>query len=129
MIASYNKLYTLGATYRLNKDAPNAVALIGGLEYNKFYFLYSHQLFVASACIAGNNTEFTAGYRFRLRPSKIFVDNDLDGVINKKDTCPDVFGPKKYSGCPLEFWAPLLAMQAKADADTLILDDSLMFQI
>ena len=28
----------------------------------------------------------------------------------------------------MEFWAPLLAMQAKADADTLTLDDSLMFR-
>ncbi|MFL2579654.1 MAG: hypothetical protein ACJ0QQ_06275 [Parvicellaceae bacterium] len=46
----------------------------------------------------------------------------------KKDTCPEVFGPKKYSGCPLEFWAPLLALQAQAEADTLILDDSLMFR-
>ena len=91
-------------------------------------FLYSHQLFVADADVAGNNTEFTVGYRFPLSPKKAFVDNDLDGVINRKDTCPEVFGPKKYSGCPLEFWAPLLAMQAKADADTLTLDDSLMFR-
>ena len=129
IIGSYNNLYTFGATYRLNNNyRADAIAIIGGLQYNNFYFLYSHQLFVASASIAGNNSEVTAGYRFPLRPSKIFVDNDLDGVINKKDTCPDVFGPKKYSGCPLEFWAPLLAMQAKADADTLILDDSLMFR-
>ena len=94
VVANYNRLYTLGATYRLNNDlSPNAISLIGGLQYNKFYFLYSHQLFVADADIA-NNTEFTVGYRFPLRPSKVFVDNDLDGVINKKDTCPDVFGPK-----------------------------------
>lgn len=129
LVANYKKLYTLGATYRLdNEFTPNAISLIGGLQYNKFYFLYSHQLFVADADVAGNNTEFTVGYRFPLHASKVFVDNDLDGVINRKDTCPDVFGPKKYSGCPLEYWAPLLAMQAKADADTLILDDSLMFR-
>ena len=129
VVANYNKLYTLGATYRVNNDlSPNAISLIGGLQYNKFYFLYSHQLFVADADVAGNNTEFTVGYRFPLRPSKVFVDNDLDGVINRKDTCPEVFGPKKYSGCPLEFWAPLLALQAQADADTLTLDDSLMFR-
>ena len=128
VVANYNRLYTLGATYRLNNDlSPNAISLIGGLQYNKFYFLYSHQLFVADADVAGNNTEFTIGYRFPLRPSKVFVDNDLDGVINKKDTCPDIFGPKKYSGCPLEFWAPLLALK-QAEADTLILDDSLMFR-
>jgi hypothetical protein len=90
--------------------------------------LYSHQLFVADADVAGNNTEFTVGYRFPLHPSKVFVDNDFDGVINRKDTCPDVFGPKKYSGCPLKFWAPLLALQAQAEADTLVLDDSLMFR-
>ena len=128
VVANYNRLYTLGATYRLNNDlSPNAISLIGGLQYNKFYFLYSHQLFVADADVAGNNTEFTVGYRFPLRPTKVFVDNDLDGVINKKDTCPYVFGPKKYSGCPLEYWAPLLALQ-KAEADTLILEDSLMFR-
>lgn len=129
LVANYKKLYTLGATYRLNNDfSPNAISLIGGLQYNKFYFLYSHQLFVADADVAGNNTEFTVGYRFPLHPSKVFVDNDFDGVINKKDTCPDVFGPKKYSGCPLKFWAPLLALQAQAEADTLVLDDSLMFR-
>ena len=128
VVANYNRLYTLGATYRLNNDlSPNAISLIGGLQYNKFYFLYSHQLFVADADVAGNNTEFTVGYRFPLRPTKVFVDNDLDGVINRKDTCPYVFGPKKYSGCPLEYWAPLLALQ-KAEADTLILEDSLMFR-
>ena len=46
--------------------------------------LYSHQLFVADADIAGNNIEFTVGYWFPLHPSKEFVDNDLYGVINKK---------------------------------------------
>ena len=45
----------------------------------------------------------------------------------KKIHVPDVFGPKKYSGCPLEFWAPLLALK-QAEADTLILEDSLMFR-
>ena len=69
----------------MNNDfSPNAISLIGGLQYNKFYFLYSHHLFVADADFAGNNIEFTVGYRFPLHPSKEFVNNDLDGVINKK---------------------------------------------
>ncbi len=128
IILNYKSLYTLGATYRMNDDlSPNAISLIGGLQFNKFYFLYSHQLFVADADIAGNNTEFTVGYRFPLHPSKEFVDNDLDGVINKKDTCPEVYGPRKYSGCPLEFWAPLLALRADTIPDTLIVNDSLLF--
>ena len=92
-----------------------------------FTFLYSHQLFVADADIAGNNTEFTVGYRFPLHPSKQFVDNDLDGVVNKKDTCPEVYGPRKFSGCPLEYWAPLLALRAANTPDTVLLHDSLIF--
>ena len=128
IISNYKSIYTLGATYRMNDDfSPNAVSLIGGLQYKKFYFLYSHQLFVADADIAGNNTEFTVGYRFPLHPSKQFVDNDLDGVVNKKDTCPEVYGPRKYSGCPLEYWAPLLALRAANTPDTVLLHDSLIF--
>ena len=128
VVSNYKSLYTLGATYRMNNDlSPNAVSIIGGLQYNKFYFLYSHQLFVADADIAGNNTEFTVGYRFPLHPSKEFVDNDLDGVINKKDTCPEIFGPRKYSGCPLEYWAPLLALMADTLPDTVLVHDSLVF--
>ena len=128
IISNYKSIYTLGATYRMNDDfSPNAVSLIGGLQYKKFYFLYSHQLFVADADIAGNNTEFTVGYRFPLHPSKEFVDNDLDGVVNKKDTCPEVYGPRKYSGCPLEYWAPLLALRAANTPDTVLLHDSLIF--
>ena len=128
VVSNYKGLYTLGATYRMNNDlSPNAVSIIGGLQYNKFYFLYSHQLFVADADIAGNNTEFTVGYRFPLHPSKEFVDNDLDGVINKKDTCPEVFGPRKYRGCPLKYWAPLLALMADTVPDTLTVNDSLVF--
>tara|TARA_B110000858_G_scaffold92472_1_gene106793 strand:+ start:865 stop:3453 length:2589 start_codon:yes stop_codon:yes gene_type:complete len=128
LVSNYKSLYTLGATYRMNNDfSPNAISLIGGLQYNKFYFLYSHQLFVADADIAGNNTEFTVGYRFPLHANKQFVDNDLDGVINKKDTCPEVYGPRKYSGCPLEFWAPLLALRADNIPDTILVNDSLIF--
>jgi uncharacterized pyridoxamine 5'-phosphate oxidase family protein len=55
------------------------------------------------------------------------VDNDLDGVINKKDTCPEVYGPRKYSGCPLEYWAPLLALMADTIPDTVLVHDSLVF--
>ena len=128
VVSNYKSIYTIGATYRLNNDfSPNAISLIGGLQYNKFYFLYSHQLFVADADIAGNNTEFTVGYRFPLHPSKQFVDNDLDGVVNKKDTCPEVYGPRKYSGCPLEYWAPLLALRTLNTPDTVLLHDSLIF--
>jgi type IX secretion system PorP/SprF family membrane protein len=128
VISNYKSIYTLGATYRMNNDfSPNAISLIGGLEYKKFYFLYSHQLFVADADIAGNNTEFTVGYRFPLHPSKEFVDNDLDGIVNKKDTCPEVYGPRKYSGCPLEYWAPLLALRVANTPDTVLLHDSLIF--
>ena len=128
VVSNYKSLYTLGATYRMNSDfSANAISLIGGLQYNKFYFLYSHQLFVADADVAGNNTEFTVGYRFPLHPSKEFVDNDLDGVVNKKDTCPEVYGPRKYSGCPLEFWAPLLALRADNIPDTILINDSLIF--
>jgi len=128
VVSNYKSIYTLGATYRMNNDfSPNAISLIGGLQYSKFYFLYSHQLFVADADIAGNNTEFTVGYRFPLHPRKQFIDNDLDGVVNKKDTCPEVYGPRKYSGCPLEFWAPLLALRADNIPDTILVDDSLIF--
>ena len=57
VISNYKSMYTLGATYRMNDDfSPNAISLIAGLEYKKVLLLYSHQLFVADADIAGNNT-------------------------------------------------------------------------
>jgi len=123
LLANYKSSYTLGFTYRNQ----TALSVIGGIQYNKFYLLYSHEVNISALSgFVGNNNEITVGYRFPLHPSKEFVDNDIDGVINKKDTCPELYGPKKYSGCPLEYWAPLLALR-NAKPDTLVLADSMTF--
>ena len=125
VLVNYNNSYTLGLMYRSN----SAFSLIGGLQYKNFYFLYSHEISTNGLSGAiGNSNEITAGYRFNLRPDKIFVDNDMDGVINKKDTCPNEFGPKRYDGCPLEKWAQIVAARLDSIVDTLAINDSLIFK-
>ena len=92
LLATYKQALTLGMSYRSNAD----LSVIAGVQYKRFYFLYSHEVNTSGlADILGSNSEVTAGYRFKLHPDKIFVDNDMDGVINKKDSCIDLFGTKK----------------------------------
>ena len=125
VLANYNNSYTLGLMYRSN----SAFSLIGGLQYKNFYFLYSHEISANGLSGAiGNSNEITAGYRFKLHPDKIFVDNDLDGVINKKDTCPNEFGHKRYDGCPLEKWAQMVAARLDSVVGTMAINDSLIFK-
>jgi len=125
VLANYNNSYTLGLMYRSN----SAFSLIGGLQYKNFYFLYSHEISTNGLSSAiGNSNEITAGYRFKLRPDKMFVDNDMDGVINKKDTCPNQFGPKRYDGCPLEEWAQIIAARVDTTIDSIAINDSLIFK-
>ena len=126
VLANYNDAYTLGLTYRTNAS----LSLVGGVQYKRFYFLYSHEVNVTGIGSAvGTNNEITAGYRFPLHPSKIYVDNDLDGIVNKKDSCPDKFGTKKHDGCPLDEWALMLSNRLDTIVDTLIIDDSLIFKL
>jgi len=126
VLANYNDAYTLGLTYRTNAS----LSLVGGIQYKKFYFLYSHEVNVTGIGSAvGTNNEITAGYRFPLHPSKIYIDNDLDGIVNKKDSCPDQFGTKKHEGCPLDEWALMLSSRLDTIADTLAIDDSLIFKL
>ena len=125
ILANYNNSYTLGLMYRSN----SALSLIGGIQYKKFYFLYSHEVSTNGLAGAiGNSNEITAGYRFKLHPDKSYVDNDMDGIINKKDTCPNEFGHKKYDGCPLEEWAQIVAARLDSMVDTLAINDSLIFR-
>lgn len=126
VLANYNDAYTLGLTYRTNAS----LSLVGGFQYKKFYFLYSHEVNVTGVGSAvGTNNEITAGYRFPLHPFKIYVDNDLDGIVNKKDSCPDQFGTKKHEGCPLDEWALMLSRRLDTIVDTLVIDDSLIFKL
>ena len=126
VLANYNNSYTLGATYRTNA----ALSLVAGLQYKKFYFLYSHEISVSGLSgLVGNNNEITVGYRFKLHPDKIYVDNDMDGIINKKDSCPDKFGHKRYKGCPIEEYALLVANELDSITDSLVIDDSLIFKL
>lgn len=125
VLMNYNNSYTLGLMYRTN----SAVSLIAGLQYKKFFFLYSHEVSVAGLSGAvGSNNEITAGYRFSLHPDKIYVDNDMDGIVNKKDSCPDKFGHKKYKGCPIEEYAQIVANSLDSISDSLVINDSLMFK-
>ena len=123
LLATYNKSYTLGISYRTSATA----SLIGGIQYKRFYFLYSHEINVSNvANFLGSNNEITAGYRFKLHPDKIYVDNDMDGIINKKDSCVDIFGTKKHLGCPIDQWVALLTSKDTLN-DSIVVNDSLMF--
>lgn len=46
-----------------------------------------------------NYTQFKVGLKFSLQKDK---DTDVDGLIDRKDECPEVAGPSTNKGCPLD---------------------------
>ena len=46
-----------------------------------------------------NYIQYNVGVKFSLKRDK---DSDGDGVIDRKDQCPDVAGPSTNNGCPLD---------------------------
>lgn len=46
------------------------------------------------------NTQFQAGFKLRLFGSTTPADTDADGIIDRDDKCPTVFGLAGFMGCP-----------------------------
>jgi outer membrane protein OmpA-like peptidoglycan-associated protein len=47
------------------------------------------------------NQNIQAGLKLKLFGKKIEADSDGDGVIDKKDKCPNAVGVARYDGCPV----------------------------
>lgn len=54
-----------------------------------------------SAVLEYKNQNVQAGLKFKLFGKKVEADSDGDGVIDKNDKCPNVFGYARYDGCPI----------------------------
>lgn len=75
--------YALGINFKVNDktDLVTEAALINTLDDSYNY------------------TQFKVGIKFSLKND---VDTDGDGLIDRKDECPEVAGPSTNKGCPLE---------------------------
>lgn len=71
----------VGLKYRLTKNMQLAVKMTN-VESNKV-----------------THRKFSAGFSFSLKNNR---DTDKDGIIDKNDACPFVYGPSENQGCPYE---------------------------
>ncbi len=91
-------LYANGGLMNLN-DTKSAV-VNGGLGLNLWlneYFAISGQTGYNYGFDSDNYLETTFGLKIRIGEG---ADRDGDGIGDKKDACPDVFGLEKFNGCP-----------------------------
>jgi type IX secretion system PorP/SprF family membrane protein len=95
VIAQFRNLIGFGLNYRV-KQSPS---LLLQLHQNRFILGYSYDLPGGALQNYQNGShELVLGYVLRSASDKIDTDND--GVINKKDKCPDQAGPIENKGCP-----------------------------
>jgi type IX secretion system PorP/SprF family membrane protein len=85
--------FWIGASYRTD----DAISFLAGLRINEQFMTgYAYDATVSNLNRYSNGThEVILSYTLT-KPS----DRDGDGVIDKKDDCPDIPGPKSNNGCP-----------------------------
>tara|TARA_R110001599_G_scaffold42891_8_gene129000 strand:+ start:6594 stop:7919 length:1326 start_codon:yes stop_codon:yes gene_type:complete len=83
-----------------NESGPGVVfPLAAGFKYR---FTKNMQFMVRVANVESNKVShrrFSAGFSFSLKNN---TDTDKDGIIDKEDACPTVYGPAENLGCPYE---------------------------
>jgi len=108
--AWYNNLVMLGFTYR-HQDA---MAALLAIKYKSMFIGYSYDMSNSDLKKYNKGShEIILGYHFLNKRkdknfelniknwiSKLNRDTDFDGIKNRKDKCPDVFGPIENNGCP-----------------------------
>ena len=88
--------YNISATAGLELFPRNWISLFGRYSYGLTNVDETRQDFVEEYQI--NN--FQAGIKVRLFTCKP-KDMDADGIPDKEDSCPEVFGLERYAGCPI----------------------------
>jgi len=95
VVAQFRNLIGFGLNYRV-KQGPSVLMQ---LHQDRFILGYSYDLpGGALQNYQSGSHEIVLGYV--LRGSSDNIDTDSDGVINKKDKCPDQAGPIENKGCP-----------------------------
>ena len=98
LLSELSKLYVLGIAHRIN----TSWSFIAGLNFKGAIISYSYD-FASSGLqsIMGSTHEIVLGYKFKKGEiRKAVKDRDFDGVVDKKDLCPDEPGPIDNEGCP-----------------------------
>lgn len=95
LMAEFKRFISVGMNYR----AQQGPSVMFQVFKNKFMLGYSYDLPAGALQNFQNGShELAMGYVINSASDKL--DLDKDGVINKKDKCPDVPGPIENKGCP-----------------------------
>lgn len=89
-----------GAAYRLN----DALVFQAGLDWENKSLTFNYDLNHSSLTrVTSGQGAFELAFAIELgkRPKNRKKDRDKDGVYDYQDKCPDIFGSKKYKGCPI----------------------------
>ena len=74
------------------------LAIGANMKVNDKTDVYTEAALKKSLDDSYNYTQFNIGVKFSLKKDK---DSDNDGLIDRKDECPEVAGPSTNNGCPL----------------------------
>ena len=91
--ADYNNLLWTGLSYRVN----DAIVTLFGLNFGPSSLAYSYDITTSSLATPSSGTHSVLfSYKFK----KNERDRDKDGVLDKDDECPRVYGLVSFNGCP-----------------------------
>ena len=91
--ADYNNILWTGLSYRVN----DAIVTLFGLNFGPSSLAYSYDITTSSLAIPSSGTHSVLfSYKFK----KNEKDRDKDGVLDKDDECPRVYGLVSFKGCP-----------------------------
>ena len=91
--ADYNNLLWTGLSYRVN----DAIVTLFGLNFGPSSLAYSYDITTSSLATPSSGTHSVLfSYKFK----KNERDRDKDGVLDKDDECPRVYGLVSFKGCP-----------------------------
>ena len=91
--ADYNNLLWTGLSYRVN----DAIVTLFGLNFGPSSLAYSYDITTSSLATPSSGTHSVLfSYKFK----KNERDRDKDGILDKDDECPRVYGLVSFKGCP-----------------------------
>ena len=91
--ADYNNILWTGLSYRVN----DAIVTLFGLNFGPSSLAYSYDITTSSLATPSSGTHSVLfSYKFK----KNEKDRDKDGVLDKDDECPRVYGLVSFKGCP-----------------------------
>lgn len=122
LLSKINDLYILGFSHRFK----TAWSFIAGLDFNGALISYSYDFSSGLQNYTGSTHEIILGYKFKKTEFKKKIrDRDFDGIVDRKDLCPDVPGTVDNNGCPKTI-INYTTEQTIETIDTILENDILM---